>query len=88
MENFKSNVKILQRQKKNAKSQWNRKEPKNKLDSAPPTLTPNKRRNADKIFPNNEANQNKGINYLSKYLDKHPICSKKRIFYKIENHLL
>ena len=51
------------------------KRPKNKLDSSPPTLTPNKRRNADKILPNNEANQNKGINYLLKYL---AICSKKR----------
>ena len=52
----------------------------NKLDSFPQTLTPNKRRNDDKILPNNKANQNKGINYLSKYLAKHPDMFKKKNF--------
>ena len=52
----------------------------NKLDSTPPTLTTNKRRNADKISPNNEANQNKGISYISKYLVKHPDMLKKKNF--------
>ena len=52
----------------------------NKLDSSPQTLTPNKRRNDDKILPNNEANQNKGISYLSIYLSKHPDMFKKKNF--------
>ena len=55
----------------------------NKLDSTPQTLTPNKRRNDDKILPNNKANQNKGISYFSKYLDKLP-----DMFIKKENFLL
>ena len=36
----------------------------------------------------NEANQYKGISYLSKYLAKHSICSKKENLLLISEHLL